>query len=112
MANGQVYFVLARDVGLVKIGRSIDIERRLSELRWLNPVDLELHGFIAGGAREETAYHQRWAHLRRRGEWFETTPELMTELEADSLIDAWDRASGEARQLAMAAIGRQGTRAA
>lgn len=97
MVEGYVYFLLAREVGRVKIGRSIDIERRLSEIRLLSPCALELVGYIEGGAKLETEYHRRWAHLRQHGEWFTALPDLIVELEVASLVSAWNRACPEAR---------------
>ena len=104
MVEGQVYFLHAPDVRRIKIGRSIDIERRLSEIRLLSPVMLYLLGAVPGGASVETAYHREWSHLRQHGEWFMATDELITRLQADSLVSAWNRACPEARELAMEQI--------
>lgn len=112
MVEGQVYFLLAPTVNVVKIGRSIDIERRLQEIRMISPVELELIGVVPGHFPRETAYHREWAHLRRHGEWFEATTELMITLEADALKAAWDRAGPEARKMALERIADDSTRAA
>ena len=104
MVDGQVYFLLAPDVRRVKIGRSIDIRRRLIEIRLLSPVMLELIGVVPGGSAVETMYHQRWSHLRQHGEWFQATDELLDHLHADNIVAAWNRARQEARDLAMSMI--------
>lgn len=104
MGDGQVYFLAARTVGLVKIGRSIDMVSRLQAIRWLSPVPLELIGLVEGGSQREAAYHRRWANLRSHGEWFNLTVELAIDIEAEVLMDAWNRACPEARQLAMEQI--------
>ena len=104
MVETQIYFLLARSVGLIKIGRSIDVRRRIQDICTMSPVPLELIGVVYGTYQKETEYHQRWAGLRRHGEWFEATDELMTALEADGLVASWNRARQEARDLALEQI--------
>jgi len=101
MTESQVYFLRAPSVGLLKIGRSIDIERRLSEIRLISPVKLELLGYVSGDWSVETAYHRRWHGLRQHGEWFTETAELRAALECDIVLNAWNRASAEAREMAL-----------
>lgn len=97
--ESQVYFLLAPTVGVVKIGCSIDIVRRLGEIRLISPVILELIGTVPGGFNVEAAYHKRWAQLRQHGEWFTATDELLQHLWADSLTSLWDAALPAARRL-------------
>lgn len=104
MVEGYVYFLHAPSVGLVKIGRSIDVERRLSEVRLISPVPLQLLWYTNGGAAAEARYHQRWAHLREHGEWFRCEHELMVEIEANAIVAAWNRARQAARELALSQI--------
>lgn len=104
MVEPQVYFLMAPAVGLVKIGRSIDIERRLQEIRLISPVPLVLLGFVPGDWALEAKYHEDWKHVREHGEWFRLTPELRTRLEADLIVSAWNRARQEARELALEQI--------
>lgn len=73
----QVYFVHAPDANLVKIGATTNLRARLLALQNASPVPLVLIQSIAGGKDEERVLHQRWAHLRSHGEWFEASPELM-----------------------------------
>lgn len=104
--DGQVYFLHAPTVGLVKIGRSIDMERRLQEIRLLSPVPLELLGVVNGGARRESAYHRKWSRLRQHGEWFTATEELRFQLWSDSISDAWNAAPAGGRREFLEHIGR------
>ena len=98
--DSQVYFLLAPSVGMVKIGRSIDIERRLQEIRLICPVPLDLLGYVPGSWDVETQYHRDWSSLRRHGEWFEAAPTLLAKLQSDVIVAAWNRACPEAREIA------------
>jgi hypothetical protein len=67
-----VYLIRAEN-GLVKIGCSTGIERRLMYLQTGTPHELTLLGVIeTDHPRElERQLHKRFADRRRRGEWFE-----------------------------------------
>jgi hypothetical protein len=69
-----VYFVFG--AGLVKIGRSTCIGDRIQELRCGSPVELHLLLVLPGDAETERELHDRFAHLRRHGEWFDYEAEL------------------------------------
>lgn len=72
-----VYFVRAA-TGDVKIGVAGDIKKRLASLQATSPIPLALMGVIFGvGKRAEAELHERFAHLRRHGEWFEPTDDLL-----------------------------------
>lgn len=104
MVEGYVYFLLARAVSRVKIGRTINIDRRFAEVRLISPIPLEMVGYVEGGAKMEARLHRQWAHLRHHGEWFTATPDLMSQLEFASLMAAWNRAGPEARDMFQAEI--------
>lgn len=93
----QVYFLHAPSVSRLKIGRSIDIERRLSELRLLSPVALHLIGAIPGGSTLEAVLHKRFTHIRLHGEWFDASDDLLSFAHEQVLIAAWNAAGTEAR---------------
>lgn len=78
----MVYFIQAVSVNLIKIGRSINPERRLVQLRLLSPVDLKIIGAVPGGPAEECLIHSGLDFLRSHGEWFHGTPMLMKFIEA------------------------------
>ena len=65
-----VYFILAADAGLVKIGRSNCPERRLRDMTPYSPVTLELLGSIEGPARLERQIHTLLIEHHSRNEWF------------------------------------------
>lgn len=71
-----VYF--ARSGNLVKIGHSIQTEKRLAQLRTGSGQRLDLLGTIPGGPAREREIHKQWARLRVPGtEYFRATPDLM-----------------------------------
>lgn len=76
-----VYFIHAPSASLIKIGRTSNIDSRLSSLRMASPAPLVLLGTFAGGVTEEAALHRRWSSIRRHGEWFKATSELFAEIE-------------------------------
>lgn len=49
---------------------------RIKDLRKGSPVPLEFIGAVPGDVRYERELHERFAALRRRGEWFDDTEEL------------------------------------
>jgi hypothetical protein len=73
-ADGEVYFI--SDGDLIKIGWSgaPEVRRQALEVRCKTP--LRLLGAVAGHMDDERAIHERFAHLRRHGEWFRPDPEL------------------------------------
>lgn len=73
--GGFVYFI-QEEGGAIKIGSSDSPQNRLMELQTANPRKLSLLGKIRGGYREKEI-HARFVHLRRSGEWFEATDELL-----------------------------------
>lgn len=85
----QVYFVYAKAVKLIKIGRSADPERRLDELRLLSPVELEIIGMVDGGARREAEMHQQFAKYRSHGEWFHAAQEIKTFAWRETMMCVW-----------------------
>lgn len=72
-----VYFVQAGTDGPIKIGTATDLLKRVSALQTGNAATLHILGFIPGGPYEESAMHDRFSHLRIRGEWFQSSPELL-----------------------------------
>ncbi len=79
-----VYFIRA-DNGLVKIGHSSDVARRLANLRLANAGDLDVFRVIDGGRQTERWLHKRFHALRIRGEWFEFHPDTTTVVPPDEI---------------------------
>lgn len=63
-----VYFIKAGK--LVKIGYAGNYHQRLQALQITSPVSFTVLAVLHGGLAVERAYHERFAALRRRGEWF------------------------------------------
>lgn len=72
-----VYFIRNPDSGLIKIGTTAYLSRRLSCLRSHSGAELELLGSLPGNRYVEAGLHSRWAGLRVRGEWFRPDPEIL-----------------------------------
>lgn len=68
--NCYVYFIGA-DEGLVKIGVSNAPLERITAMQMGCPVLLRFLALVAGDAKLERRYHDRFAAHRVRGEWFE-----------------------------------------
>jgi Meiotically up-regulated gene 113 len=72
-----------RDLFFIKIGMSAFPTGRMSSLKTEYGYPATLLAMMPGGAEEEAAMHQRFAHLRLEGigrkppEWFYPTKELM-----------------------------------
>jgi hypothetical protein len=91
---GGIYFVQGVDGGLVKIGRSADIPRRLWDLQASCPVPLRCLAVIAvehpdGRALFEEELHCRFAEGRAHGEWFEPTAELLAVAAGERAVSVW-----------------------
>ncbi len=72
--GGVVYFIEAPATGLVKIGKTTDLQKRFAALSTQSPTPLRVLKTIPGYSDEERALHERFAKHRRHGEWFELEP--------------------------------------
>lgn len=54
----------------VKIGRTVNLEKRFADIRTMSPVPLEILWTHPGGSELETNLHRHFAELRSHGEWF------------------------------------------
>jgi hypothetical protein len=93
-----VYFLEAPEVNRIKIGCAGDPESRAAQISTACPVDVSLLGYIEGDFAREAELHQIFAHLRKRGEWFEGSDELRHEIALAVLVEAWNAAGPDARQ--------------
>lgn len=71
-----VYAVLCRELNTVKIGFSLNPERRLKSLQDSSPARLELLGYCEGSMATEKRAHLELSNARKTGEWFFLTPEV------------------------------------
>lgn len=74
---GWVYLMLAKGAGAIKIGFSTKYpSSRKRTLQTGNPHELKLVMLLQGTQRDERRYHDQFAHLHIRGEWFKDCREL------------------------------------
>jgi len=69
------YFIQGRTTGLIKIGKTENLNERLATLQVGSPDVLHIAKTLSGNV--EKTYHKRFAHLRQHGEWFSPAPELI-----------------------------------
>lgn len=71
--NDEVVYLIRAANGLVKIGFTNNLARRLHNLNSASPLDLKVIGCIKTAIAEtiEAELHERYRHLRIRGEWFQ-----------------------------------------
>jgi hypothetical protein len=65
------YFISTGDY--VKVGKTNNLKGRLEHLQHANPHELEVLGVTF---TRESDIHEKFVHLRERGEWFHLTTEL------------------------------------
>lgn len=79
-ATSRHCYFIGGDEGLIKIGFSYNPQERLKSLQLGSPITLRVLATAPGGAARERAYHEQFAAMRVRGEWFERTPEIEFEI--------------------------------
>ena len=70
-----VYFA-ALESGPIKIGHTVDLERRLAEIQLCSPGKVNLIGSVDGDRRTEAYFHRRFASHRAFGEWYQPHTEV------------------------------------
>lgn len=73
MSESVVYAIDAG--GRVKIGRTVDLPRRMSEIQVTCPDPIVCLGTAPGGAALEKALHRQFGRHRCHGEWFNLGPD-------------------------------------
>lgn len=71
-----IYFVASVDTGLIKIGASKDIKKRMAALQCGSPVSLDFLCAIRFVPDCERWLHSAFSDLREHGEWFRAEPKL------------------------------------
>ena len=66
----SVYYVLAPELDLMKVGFATDAKTRFNKIQCDSPVRLILVTFEAGDETTEATRHYQFRALRQRGEWF------------------------------------------
>lgn len=73
----QVVYLLAEEDGeYIKIGTTLNIERRISDLQAYNPKKLNLVLLLDGGYELEKFLHNKFREYRHHREWFFYTDEI------------------------------------
>lgn len=80
LPKGYTYFV--QDGDMIKIGSSMRPEDRISALQTGSARHLDVLAIVSQDIADEFGTHQRFAHLRVRGEWFRAEPDLLEFIEA------------------------------
>lgn len=80
--HARVYFVRESTLNAIKIGTSTRVTARLDMIRCNNPGEVSLIAQICGGRRVEAVLHEHFSHVRVRGEWFASDPELIELIES------------------------------
>jgi DNA-binding XRE family transcriptional regulator len=71
----MIYFVQSES-GLIKIGHSSSVKTRLVSLQVDNPERLTLLAEIKGSRKTEQEIHNKFSHLKVRGEWFKSDKQI------------------------------------
>lgn len=77
--DGLTYFI-GGDVGAIKIGRSVNPEKRLKEFQAGSPIVLRILA-TRQGAQREPMYHRHFKAHRLHGEWFDRHPDILAEID-------------------------------
>jgi hypothetical protein len=83
--TGYVYFVQMDRIGPIKIGFSVNVEKRLLSLQTASPYPLKLLCIIPGSEKLEKEIHYSFREMRMEGEWFLPHPFILKEI--DMLIE-------------------------
>lgn len=90
MQKEEWVYVLGPPGGtLVKIGRTINLAKRIAEIQRMSPVPLEILWSYPGGHELETNLHRHFADLRSHGEWFAFTEDPVTEVRQAVELKPW-----------------------
>ena len=70
MKNDHLYLIQSDKSGMIKIGRSVDPEKRLKNLQTGNPNRLKLIAVFENQGYREKLLHEELDKFRKKGEWF------------------------------------------
>jgi hypothetical protein len=75
LPKGFTYFI--RDEDQIKIGSSMNPEQRIKSIEMQSGRSVQRLAIVAMEVCDEFQTHQKFAHLRLRGEWFRAGPDLL-----------------------------------
>lgn len=87
----MIYFIQDTRTRAIKIGTSHNPVARLKALQTAHPSQLVLLAVMDGGAVEEHALHREFTRLQ--GEWFQSTPELLSFIRQAAMLMPHSRAA-------------------
>ncbi|MDQ0694256.1 GIY-YIG nuclease family protein [Streptomyces sp. W4I9-2] len=93
MRNDVVYVIGTPGSGMAKIGRSTNVTKRLSDIRNMSPVPLQILWTHPGGAYLETRLHWHFSEIRSHGEWFQFEGDPVAAVEAAMANRPWERSA-------------------
>lgn len=87
--RSDLYFILNPALGIIKIGISVDVRSRRSELEHACGVALTVLRVVPQGEPFEEPLHFAFLPSRLIGEWFAPTDELLALIEGDEPMEAF-----------------------
>lgn len=77
----NVYFAIAPDTMLIKIGQAKDVDKRISALRSSSPCEIRLLTKVRAYGDLEFFLHKHLAQSRAHGEWFRPDEKVLAAVE-------------------------------
>ncbi len=99
----QVYFISYAE-GPIKIGRAIDIRRRINAIQTSLPYKVQVLGVVMGPVGHEKWLHDRFRTYKLRGEWYSRNAELLDFIKAFTQQWAPPRSKSRARGVGIAEL--------
>lgn len=75
----MIYFIYDPDSSLIKIGKAVDVQKRMNAFLTSNP-NIQLLGTKDGYTEEEADLHQRFAQVKAVRKWFWPSKALLDEI--------------------------------
>jgi hypothetical protein len=97
-----VYALGTQGSNTVKIGRTVNLEKRFASIQTMSPVPLVVLWTHPGGSDLESKLHQFFEEIRSHGEWFVFTEDPVAAIKSAVENESWV-ADAEAKRLARAA---------
>lgn len=90
-SKGFIYLIQGAD-SLYKIGKSKEPKKRISRLEVKLPFDIQVEHLIPSNSYHEAEIHlhERYAHRRIRGEWFDLSTSEVNEIKEIQRLDKQD----------------------
>jgi len=79
----MIYFVQNSGDGLIKIGTTKNVNKRIQNIQASVPYPLKLLCITDGGREEEAKLHKKFNTIKVSGEWFKPEDELMKHIQVN-----------------------------